>query len=567
MQGFQELTLIILIASVVSVFIHYIRQPLIVGYVISGVLAGHYFFNIISNPGDLELFSKMGIVILLFTIGLNLNPGTLKEVGRDSSVGALLQVFVSSIFGFVLSHFILHFNVLTSVFVGVALAFSSTIVVMKILSDQGHTDKLFSKISVGILLIQDILSAILLVVLAMVNESNYGVVNAPRSALLATFAVKIIILLIIYFILRKFVLQKSIYFFSASQEALLLFGLSAGFTMAYLFYKFGLSLEIGALFAGVALSSSTFAKEISSRMKPIQDFFIAMFFVLLGANLIVDNLSGVVSQIFLLVLFVVVFKLVVVFLVMNFLGHRTRTSFYTAVSLTQLSEFSLIALTLISAMGLLDKNIVSIMTVVAMISIAISAYMMIYLDEVYVFLRKILKKLEIRKNNFSTLKTEAKDLDLVIFGFHRIGKELVYVFKRLNYKFLIIDLNPESVKDGIEMGGEAIYGDAEDFGFLEENHILESNTIISTIPSLKSNLFLVESYRKKNKEGRIVVVAHDFGQAKILYAAGATYVLIPYLFGAREAAEMLLKTRHNPEIFEQERELQFRSMQEISEEE
>lgn len=560
MQGFEELTLIILIASIVSIFIHYLRQPLIIGYIISGVIVGHYFLNILTDPTSLELFSKLGIVILLFTIGLNLNPNSLKEAGKDATLGAILQVLVSSFFGFILSFYVLHFNILTSVFVGIALAFSSTIIVLKILSDQGDTDTLFGKISIGILLIQDILSAGILIVLAMFNNDNYGITNAPQSAIIATFAVKAIILLIIYFILRRFVLKKTVTFFAASQEALLFFGLSSGFVMAYLFYKFGFSLEIGALFAGVALASSNFAKEISSRLKPIQDFFIAMFFVLLGANLFVENLRSLIIPIILLVIFVIVVKLLLSFWILNLIGHRTRTSFYTAISLTQVSEFSLIMLALIASYNYIDKNIVSLITIVAMVSIAISAYMMIYVDDMYTYLRRILKAIEIRKNNIKMIDEDEKDLDAVIFGFDRIGHKFVDVFLDLKFKYLVIDINPKYVQLAIESGVRAIYGDAEDLGFLQENNILNTNMMISTIPHFKTNLFLVESYRKKNKDGVIVVMAQDEVKSKELYNAGATYVIMPYHLGAYHASKMLLEFKKNPKIFEKEKKIQFDMM-------
>lgn len=560
MQGFQELTLIILVVSVVSIFIHYIKQPLIIGYIISGIIAGHYFLNIITDGSGIELFSKLGIIILLFTIGLNLDPNTMKEVGRDSILGGLLQVFFTSLLGFLLSFYILHFAFITSIFVGLALALSSTIIVLKILSDKGHIDKLHGKISVGILLLQDILSAVILVVLSIFKKDSYMPIEGGEGMMIVTFIVKIIILLLIYLLIRNFVLRKSVAFFASSQETLLLFGLGTAFLMAFIFYGFGFSLEIGALFAGVALASSNFAKEISSRLKPIQDFFIALFFVFLGAGLIVENPSHILLPVIIFTLFLIVVKLLVTFFVLNLFGHRTRTSFYVAVSLTQVSEFSLIMLGLVAAEGYIDKNIVSIITIVAMISISISAYMMVYVEEFYSSMRSIFKKLEIRKNNFKIVKDEAKDLDAVIFGFDRIGHEFVDVFKNLDYKYLVIDINPKYIERAIESGATAIYGDAEDLGFLEENNILLSKMIISTIPNFKTNLYLVENYKKRNKEGIIVAIAHDEAKSKALYEAGASYVIMPYHLGAYHAGKMLMEFKENPEIFNIEKESQIKRL-------
>ncbi|MBP9766053.1 MAG: cation:proton antiporter [Candidatus Pacebacteria bacterium] len=556
MQGFQELTLIILIVSVVSIFIHYIKQPLVIGYIISGIIAGPYVFNIITASSGIELFSKLGIIILLFTIGLNLDPNTMKEVGRDSILGGLLQVVFSSMFGFLLSFYILHFSFLTSVFIGLALALSSTIIVLKILSDKGQIDKLHGKISVGILLLQDILSAVILIVLSIFRKDTPVVAMGGESMIIVTFIVKIIILIIIYMLLRNFVLKKSVALFASSQETLLLFGLGSGFLMAYIFYGFGFSLEIGALFAGVALASSNFAKEISSRLKPIQDFFIAIFFVFLGAELVVENSQNLILPIIIFSIFVVVVKLMIIFFILNLFGHRTRTSFYVAVSLTQVSEFSLIMLGLVAAQGYVDKNVVSIITIVAMITISISAYFMTYLEDIYFNVRNLFKRLEIRKNNFKIIKDEAKDLDAVVFGFDRIGHEFVDVFKKLEYKYLVIDINPKYIERAIESGAPAIYGDAEDLGFLEENNILLSKMIISTIPNFKTNLYLVENYKKKNKKGVIIVIAHDEIKSKTLYEAGANYVIMPYHLGAYHAGNMLMEFENNPEIFNLEKEIQ-----------
>ena len=212
MQGFQELTLIILVVSVVSIFIHYIKQPLVVGYIISGIIAGHYFLNIITEGSGIELFSKLGIIILLFTIGLNLDPNTMKEVGKDSILGGLLQVVLTFIFGFLLSFYILDFALISAVFISLGLALSSTIIVLKILSDKGQIDKLHGKISVGILLLQDILSAIVLVVLSVFKKDSYMPIAGGEGMVIATFFVKVIILILIYLLIRNFVLRRSVTF-------------------------------------------------------------------------------------------------------------------------------------------------------------------------------------------------------------------------------------------------------------------------------------------------------------------------------------------------------------------
>lgn len=564
MNGFEELTSIILIASAMSVLVHFLKQPLIVGYILSGVLAGGYFFNIVSNSSSaLDLFSEMGIVILLFTIGLNLNPNSVKEAGKDSVLAGVSQVLICGIAGFALAKYVLGFTYIVSIFVGLALTLSSTIVVLKILSDRGQIDKLHSKISIGILLVQDIISAGILLFLSVFNHKDTGLQTYSQSVVITTFILKTLILLGIYYLLSKFILKRLASIFATSQETLLLFGLGSGFFMAFLFYKFGFSLEIGALFAGVAIASSNFAKEISSRLKPLQDFFIAMFFVLLGARLVVNDIQSMVVPIVLMLIFVLIVKLVMIFFIVNILGHRTRTSFYVAVSLTQVSEFSLIMLGLVAKFGYIDQNIVSMLTIVMMVSIVLSSYMMIYVDNLYNLLRKVLKRVEIRKNNYKVIDEDLKDLDAVVFGFDRIGHEFVDVFKKLKYKYLVIDINPKYINEAIESGVQAIYGDAEDYGFLEENNILNSRMIISTIPHFKTNQFLVEKYKRKNPKGIIIAIAHDESKSRDLYKKGASYVIMPYHLGAYHAGKMLAEFKENPKIFEIEKAVQFEKIKSL----
>ena len=557
MSPFLELSIILGITSFISILMYYLKQPLVIGYIISGILCGGYFLNIAHSIHTIELFPKLGIVILLFTIGLHLNPDTLKETGKSAVLAGLFQVLISGGIGFLLSLYVLHYNVLTSFLISLALSFSSTIIVLKILSDKKEIDKLHSKMSIGILLIQDIIAAIVLLVISIFNTNNNSL-QTDNTSFLFLFILKAIFLILIYGVLKVYVFEKLAKVFASSQETLLIFSLGISFLMASLFYYFGFSLEIGALFAGIALSSTNFAKEMSSRLKSLQDFFIAIFFILLGVNLIVVNIKDILLPIFVFVLFVIIIKFLIVFLVMNILKHKSRTSFLTAISLTQVSEFSIIMIALVSEYGYLDKNITSLITIVAIISMAISAYLLGYADNIYNKIKHLLKYIEINKKNTNTTEHKIENFDVVIFGYDRVGHEFINVFNKIKYKYLLVDINPKYIENAIFEGIKAIYGDAEDVGFLEDNKILESQMLISTIPDFKTNLFLAEIYRKKNKDGIIILTCHDISHSKILYEKGANYVIMPYHLGAKHASQIILEYTKNKNAFVSERELTFK---------
>lgn len=397
MTSFASLAFLLVFACIISLIIYIIRLPLVFGYIIVGILIGPYFLNLISNSDSLELFAKIGIVSLLFIVGLNLNPNTIKEEAKESLILGLSQIAFTALSGFLLFYFIFNFPILPSILIASGLTLSSTIVVLKIISDKGDIDKLYSKMSLGVLLIQDFFATILLLILSIMHTASIGEIKT--SIIVASFSLKVLILILIYFILSKWILPKISKLFAKSQELLLLFSAAFSFSYAYLFYVLGFSLEIGALFAGIILSASNFSKEIASRFRPIRDFFIIIFFIILGLEAEFINLIGAGWIIAILSIFVIIANPLILFIIMNLLGHRTRTSFYTSLTMGQVSEFSLVILSIARVYGYIDSRSFSIVLIVMLISICVTSYLILYSEKIYKHFRPILHFLEIRKNN------------------------------------------------------------------------------------------------------------------------------------------------------------------------
>ena len=541
MHIFTEIVLILTVATVVSCFMRLLRQPLVVGYIISGIIVGPYFLNIITSIEYIELFSKLGIAILLFIVGLSLKPDIIREVGKVSLVTGLGQVFFTSILGFLIMR-LLGFDNTASAYSAIALTFSSTIIILKLLSDKGDLDKLYGKISIGFLLVQDIVATIILLVVSV-----WGSSKTNTDVDLGLMALNGLAFFCGLYLLSKYVIPKFSTFLAKSQESLFLFSITWGLGLAGLFYHLGFSFEIGALVAGVALSVSPFSQEISSRMKPLRDFFILLFFVVLGSQMVISSISSILIPAIILSLFILIGNPVIVIVLMNLLGHKSKTAFMAGLTVAQISEFSLILMSLGFSFGHLTQDVVSLVTLVGIITISGSTYLILYGEKIYASVKPLLSILELRHVDPTTDKGDNVDpYEMIIFGYDRTGYDFVKAAQSMNRKHLVVDFNPSSIKKLSDAGIPHNFGDAEDVSFLEEIKAAEAKIVISTIPDFKTNLGLVSYYHNHNPLGVIIVISHNIKDAQELYKNGASFVVMPHYLGANLASQML--ETHGTEI-------------------
>ncbi|KKU76113.1 MAG: Transporter, CPA2 family [Parcubacteria group bacterium GW2011_GWA2_47_64] len=511
MTLFVEISLIVVVATLVSLVTKFLRQPLVVGYIAAGVLVGPYALNILQAHQEVELFSKIGVAILLFIVGLMLNPDVMREVGKVSVTTGVGQVILTSLIGFLIIY-ALGFETITALYVAVALTFSSTIIILKLLSDKGDIQKLYGKIAIGLLLVQDVIAVIFLLAIT---------------------------------VLGKFV--------AGYQEVLFIFSLAWGLGISSLFYTLGFSIEIGALVAGVTLAASPAAYEIASRMKPLRDFFIMLFFILLGSQIIISEISVLLMPAVVLSVFVLVGNPLIVFVLMNLLGYRARTAFLVGLTVAQISEFSLILVALGYSLGHLSQEAVSLVTLVGIITISGSTYLILYADQIYSWLKPILKFLIIRRSHMLKFSSGDGQADIIIFGYDRVGFDFVKAAREISQKYLVVDFNPRSIARLAESKIPYRYGDAEDVEFLEEINVAKAQLVISTIPDLKTNLLLVNYYRSHNSAGIIMTISHSVESTQELYEAGASYVVMPHYLGASHAASLISKHRFDRGAFENEK--------------
>jgi len=523
---FSELSLIIAIGAAMALAMRLIRQPLIIGHIITGIIVGPSVFGLVKSPETIEVFSSIGIALLLFIIGLGLNPRVIKEVGKVAGMAGLLQVIATALLGWS-TGVLLGLTPTESIFLGIALSFSSTIIILKLLSDKKEQSRLYGKVTIGLLLIQDILAATaLLFVTAQGTEEGF------TFAQLLRLTTKGLLIALPLLFVGNVILPRLHKLIAGSQELLFLFAIGWGFGFAALFETAGFSLEMGALLAGIGLASLPYTQEISARLRPLRDFFIVVFFIALGTRLNFDSVDQLWPAIILSTLIVALFKPLIILTMMGMLGYTKRTSFKTAVAMGQVSEFSLVFVILGNRHGLISDNIVAIITMVALISIATSAYLIIYSDKLFALFERYLSLFERRKAHFE--QESRHHYELVLLGYQKGGHEFIKVFKNLKKRYVVIDYDPEVIDTLEHLKVEYLYGDVMDVELLEEVGLDKAKLIVSTITDYDTTIFLLRLLEDVNQDVVFVCHADNAIEATEFYELGASYVMMPHYIGSEK---------------------------------
>jgi len=518
-----ELSIVVLIAAGLGIAARLLKQPVILAYLFAGIAIGIFGFFHLSNKELFQTFSELGIMFLLFLIGLEINYTSLRLVGKTSVLVGLAQIILTFIPGFFIAR-LFNFNYLESAYIAIALTFSSTIIVIKLLSEKRDTNSLYGKISIGFLLVQDFVAILILIFLAGIQAGKEIVFN---NVFLTT--LKGLGLFIIMFYLGRKILPLIFDKIARSEELLFLTSLAWCFGIATLVVKTGFSIEIGGFLAGIALANSSEHFQISARIRSLRDFFILIFFVILGSSLVFSNFSGLTLPIIVFSLFVLIGNPLIVLIIMGLLGYRKRTSFLAGVTVAQISEFSLILAALGLKLGHLNEKIVSLITAVGIITITLSTYLIIYGEEIFRRLSHFLSIFERRIKKQEGLDELSFCKPIVLIGAHRVGQNIASHLDKKD--LLIIDFDPDVINRLRKQGYHILFGDISDSEILEKANLKSSRLIICTSPNFEDNLRILEevSVQEKKNRPKIILRAENEKDAKILYKKGADYVLLPYL--------------------------------------
>lgn len=542
---FSELSLIIVLAMAVALCMRVIRQPLIIGHILTGILIGPSVLHLIKAPETIEVFSNIGIALLLFIIGLGLNLKVVREVGKVAAIIGGVQIFLTAAIGYA-SSLAFGFNKTEAIFLAVAYSFSSTIIILKLLNDKKEQLRLYGKIATGLLLIQDIAAAFALMFVTATGSG--GLSTQQLTGLLVKGGLVSAALLLF----GGYVLPRFHRFIASSQEFLFLFALGWGFGAAALFEQIGFSIEVGALIAGVALAALPYTHEIAARLRPLRDFFIVVFFISLGSRLAFQDIATILPIIVFGSFVVIVLKPLIVMVSLGMMGYTKRTSFKASVTMGQISEFSLVFVIIGNAAGLISNNLVAAVTMIALISIAVSTYIISYSDKLYLLLENHLHMFERAKPHAENDRRIKHDL--VLLGYLKGGHEFLKLFKSLGGRYVVVDYDPE-VADQLErIDAHYVYGDVMDIELLEELGIEHAKLVVCTVTDHETNVFITKMMEAANPNAVVICHADNANQAAELYEYGASYVMVPHYVGSERMSQFIRRSGLSKAEFKKYRE-------------
>lgn len=541
-SAFAEMAALLLAAALVGAFALALRQPLIIAFIVVGILEGPAALGWVTAADQIDLLAKIGIALLLFVVGLKLDLRMIRTLGPLAVVTGLGQMTFSSVVGYLAARGF-GMDSVAALYVGAALAFSSTIIVVKLLSDKREIDALHGRTAVSVLIVQDVMVIVLLLTLTTL-DAGMEATGSLESA--AAVLAKTAALLAALGIIMRYVLPWLLHRLAASQELLVLFGIAWAVALAAVAEGMHFSAEVGAFLAGVSLASTPYRAALGARLVSLRDFLLLFFFIDLGTGLNFEQAGAQAGAAVVLSLLVLVGKPLIIMLILGAQGYRSRTGFLTGLSLAQISEFSLILAALGVGLGHIDTETTSMITLVAVITIAVSSYLTLYAHPLYEHAGGWLTIFERRSPHAeeSADETAASQApDVIIFGLGRYGGEIARRLRERGWDLLGIDFDPYVVADGRKQGLNVRYGDAHDPELLAHLPLRRAQWMISTAPERDVNLAFLSALRLHHYKGSVALRAHDDVDAEVLERAGADLVLAPLRDGAREAVDLLTSLR------------------------
>ncbi|MCB9990407.1 MAG: cation:proton antiporter [Rhodospirillales bacterium] len=541
---FYQLATLLLLASLLGFIALKLKQPLLVAFIALGLLTGPGALGLVDH-GDhfIETLAELGITLLLFMVGLKLDIGLIRRLGPAAMTAGLAQVILTALLGGGLL-LLMGNGLMTAILGGIALSFSSTIIVVKLLSDKRAIDSLYGKMALGILIVQDIA-----VIMAMVTLAALGG-NESGLASYLMIAVKIAILAAGTGLFIRFIATPLTHSLSRAPELMMIIAIGLAAVMAAFCHYLGLSKELGGLLAGIALASTPAHNAIAARLAPLRDFLLLFFFVDLGARIHLGSFASQILPALGLSAFVLIAKPALIMMVMNVTGYRKRTGFMTGISLSQISEFSLIFMAMAAGMELVQPETAALFTLTALITIAVSCYAITYNTQLHEMLERHIR-LRDRKIIKYPEESESYPLenkyDVVVVGLGRYGSAMARQFGDKGYTVLGVDFDPGAIKQTVAAGIHAIYGDAADPEIVAQLPLDKTKIVVFAFHHYMSGPLvtdlrhtLASILRQQGYKGHIAATAHHPDSQFNLEAYGIDIILKPFEDAALHGADHIL---------------------------
>lgn len=558
---FIQLAIILGLASILGFVTFRLKLPLLIAYLIGGLLIATTAIFDIGTSVALHFLPEIGIAFVIFLVGMELDLREIRNLGRPILVAGTLQIIITTIIGSTVAK-LFGFGELESLYLGIGLSFSSTILVIKLLLDKKDITALYGKLAIGILLLEDFLAVILLMFLTVhTSILNLGL---QQTFPLLTLLAKVVLLFGSALILSRYILSAVFKSVSKQGELLFLTALAWCFIYISVAISLGFSVVIGAFLAGVALASSPYHYQIQGKIKPLRDFFVTLFFVYLGTQVNFTYFGKVYPIIIIFTLYTLTVKPLLFLLIFGAFGFRKHTMFKAAISISHISEFSLIIILVGLQNNLVGQSTLTAIALSGVCSMIISSIMISRSNRIYKVIKEVIGFFE-RKNYLNILESRATQNELsdhiVVIGGHRVGGELVKFFKKEKIPHLVLDFNPHLVEALQKAGVNAIYGDLGDPDVLDDLKLPSAKMVISTAQDLDDNLLLLEELKLKKINPPVVARAESVQEAQVLYASGADYVIIPEVIAGDLLAEKLKDNLGRDEFFKDRARIEMEKLQ------
>ncbi len=532
----QEMGIIAVCAAVLVALGRAVRMPAIVVYLLCGILLGPVLGWVEMGDG-LGLVSELGIALLLFLVGLELNFAKIRDVGKVAILAGIGQVVFTAAGGYALC-WLLGFGMMEALFLATALTFSSTVVVVKLLDEKGELDSLYGRIAVGIFLVQDLVVILILTFLAGMGgaEGGKGVemdAGAVGMGLAKAFG-GMALLLVLSLLASKYILPRPFAWAARRPEILLIWALSWCFLLVFAAHEFGLSLEVGAFLAGMSLAQLPYNDDLRRRVHPLMNLFIAVFFVALGVKV---DASGAISNwwpTLVLSLFVLIGNPLIFIGIIGGMGYGRKTAFLTSVTVAQISEFSFIFAGMGLGMGLIGAEILSITAMVGVVTIAVSSYMIIYNHGLYAWLLR----LGAFRFRFLDGKPEVTDRivhaghglkgHVIVVGMNALGREIVKRLVAKGEETLAVDTDPVKLEG---LPGRTLLGSVDYLSVLEEAGYEKAKLIVSALQIEETNDLL--AYRSKSVGVPCAIHVVDLSVVENLLDLEVSYLMVSKVDGVK----------------------------------
>lgn len=533
-----DIGLAIVAATALAYVARLLRQPLLLAYIGAGLLIGPPVLGLVHGEEAIAELSELGLAFLMFIVGLEIDLKKLVSSGRIGALVGTIQVAACAALttGFVV---LLGFGGLPALYLGVASAFSSTMIVVKLLSDKSELDTVDGRLTLGILLMQDILAIVVLALQPNLNDPSVVPIAVSVLSGLGLVAGALLV--------SRFVLPALFQFVAKSPEIVMISAISWCLVIGFLAMLANFSIAMGALIAGVTLSAFPYSLDVVAKIRSLRDFFVTLFFVALGMQLEIGSAQVVLTAVALSV-FVIVSRFVTIGPALYLLGYGSRVGALSSLALAQAGEFALVIVALGLTLGHVGRDVASILALTLVITSTLSTYMVMANHAIAHRLVHTLRTLGIperpRKGDDDTPGHE-HGADLLILGFHRVASSLVYQTQGSSkgYDVQVVDFSPEVYRKLAEMEIPVIYGDISHLDTLEHVGIERARVVLSTVSEdfLRGtdNLTLLRQIKRLNPEARVILSAETLDRARAMYAEGADYVVLPRVEAARAFLDIL----------------------------